>query len=808
MLQILLPLVDVAAAAVHLAVGIRVASLDSRSKLLRIFGLLTMALTAWALTTALYTLAPDHASAELMHLISSPFWIPVPVFLLVFTLRLTEPGRTARGVRFSRLCELLGAATAVFFLARLPLGGLSTRNHELTTLGWAEIPERGLWGSLFAVYYASASLASMTLLAIWARRERGTTPKQARVIMLTGIVALLGLAFVHQVVPLFARPLPPLGPVLLLVWTLGIAYTVRRYRFMGLTAGAAAVDVLRAMSDGVLLVSNDGIVRVANLAAAQLLGHADPSTMIGHTARDLAPNAEELFSIADELGPHQSHFSREFSLQSAQGACTVVTVSVIVLRDADEDYIGAGFILHDLTRERSAHQQLHYLATHDALTGLPNRLQLEEALTNVLARARRTKKPSGVLQIDLDHFKEVNDTLGHHHGDLLLREVARRLREQVRESDIVARHGGDEFLVVLSELANPDDAGVAASRIIAALAAPITVEETELHVTCSVGIAVFPTDGETVESLMQRADIAMYRAKEQRNSFAFFTAPLQQAVMKRIALESGLRAALDQEQLELVYLPQFDLVTGAVSGLEALLRWNHPQWGTLAAGEFLPAAVRIGLWQMLGDWVLRKACACNKKWQEQGLAALPVAVNLFARQLYRPDLLATVRRTLQETGLGSRFLQLEISEGKLDDERDLVAALRDLRTLGVRLVLDNFGAGGSSLGRLTSFPFDAVKLDRCMLASVTSDEASAHLVRSIIALAHSRGMEVVAAGVETEAQLAFLRAGCWPELDRVHCDCVQGFLLSEPLHAEGVSGLLDARDPRRLVAPARQLDTG
>jgi diguanylate cyclase (GGDEF)-like protein/PAS domain S-box-containing protein len=801
MLRIWFPLVDLAAGAVHLAVAVHVASLDKRSKPIRLFGLFAVALTAWALLAALYTIAPDRALAALLHRISGPFWISLPALLLGFALELTETGPSARSVRLRRVGKAAAAAVAAAFLLRLPFGTVSAADHQLTAFGWAEVPDTGPWGLSFVAYYLLASVASIGLVHHWARRERGTAPKQARVIIGTGVMALLCLTLAERVVPEFTGPLPPPGPVILLLWTVGIAYAVRRHRFMGLTAGAAASDILRAMSDGVLLVSNDGIVRVANQAAARLLAQPAPSALVGRPVRELAPDSSDLFGLSDDLAARHSHYGREMSVQAADGTRTVLTASVIVLRDADGDCIGAGFILHDLTAERSAQQQLHQLATHDALTGLLNRLQLEQALSNVLARARRAKKPAGVLQIDLDHFKEVNDTLGHRHGDLLLCEVARRLREQVRESDIVARHGGDEFLVVLSELASPDDAGVAASRILTALAAPVVIGDHELQVTGSIGIAVFPTDGDSVESLMQRADIAMYRAKEQRNTLAFFTAPLQQAVMKRIALESGLRVAIERGELELVYLPQFELATGRVSGLEALLRWNHPEWGTLSAGEFLPAAERIGLWQALGDWVLDKACAAYQRWQRMGAMPLPVAVNLFARQLHRPDLRATVERILEQSGVASRSLQLEISEGKLDDERDITPALQELRTLGVRLVLDNFGAGGSSLGRLVSFPFDGVKLDRGMLASVTTDGASALLVRSIIALAHSRGMHVVATGVETVDQLAFLRAGGGNELDRAVCDGVQGFLLSVPLRAEAVPHLLADAGPGLPLRP-------
>jgi diguanylate cyclase len=427
------------------------------------------------------------------------------------------------------------------------------------------------------------------------------------------------------------------------------------------------------------------------------------------------------------------------------------------------------------------------LATHDALTGLPNRHLFYDRLSHALSNAERYDQWIAVLCLDLDRFKHVNDTLGHAVGDELLRQVAARLKSSLRKSDTVSRLGGDELVVILHNITRAEDAGKVARKLLSDLAEPYFVEGHELFVTASAGIAVFPGDGETADSLLKNAEIALYKAKAQgRNHYEYYAADMNSRALDRLAVESGLRRALERREFVVYYQPQVDLRTGIIVGAEALVRWQHPKWGLVPPGKFIPIAEETGLIDPIGEWVLRDACAQNQRWQEAGHDPIRVAVNVSSRQFRQTDLPARVAASLRDAGMDSMYLELEITEScMMEDTNQSIELLRQLKDLGVRIAIDDFGTGYSSLNVLKHVPTDSLKIDRSFVQNITTDRADATIATTIIAMARSMNFEPLAEGVETNEQLDFLR-------DR-QCELMQGFLVSRPVPAADFESLFGTR---------------
>ncbi|MET3133075.1 diguanylate cyclase (GGDEF)-like protein/PAS domain S-box-containing protein [Oxalobacteraceae bacterium GrIS 1.11] len=471
---------------------------------------------------------------------------------------------------------------------------------------------------------------------------------------------------------------------------------------------------------------------------------------------------------------------------------------VAPVRDAQGALSHHVCVLNDMTAVMRYQAQLEHQANHDALTALPNRNLFGDRLAQAIAYAQRYGKAVWVVCIDLDNFKLVNDSLGHQMGDQLLRTIGGRLRNCIRDSDTVARLGGDEFMLIL-----PDAQRVGASplrAVLDAVSAPVLLGEQEVIVTCSVGVSLYPDDGDDAPTLLKHADIAMYRAKEGgRNKVQFYEAAMHARIAERALIEAQLRHALARDELSLHYQPRVDLRSGQVAGMEALLRWHHPQLGMVAPSRFIGVAEETGLIVPIGLWVLHSACAQNKAWQEAGLARLRVAVNLSARQFRDPALADEIVRVLATTGLEAQYLELELTESVMMHNVDeAVAALVHLKALGVALSIDDFGTGYSSLAYLKRFPLDYLKIDQSFIHDMLDDPSGAAIVRSVIALGHSLNFKVIAEGVETEAQLAYLR--------RYHCDEMQGYYFSRPLPVEQFGRLLaeEASLPGARTAPAGQ----
>ncbi|HEX2828360.1 MAG TPA: EAL domain-containing protein [Burkholderiales bacterium] len=433
-----------------------------------------------------------------------------------------------------------------------------------------------------------------------------------------------------------------------------------------------------------------------------------------------------------------------------------------------------------------AEEAVKFVAMHDALTQLPNRVMFNQRLESAIRDAERSGTALAVMFIDLDRFKIINDTLGHESGDLLLREVAQRITDNLRTGDTVARLGGDEFVVLLEDASNATAVGRVAEKLISALTESYVIAGREVHVTASIGISSFPVDAQDMRSLLKFADIAMYRAKEQgRNTFQFYSDQFNVHSVERLTLESQLRGALERNELVVYYQPVVEAATGHISGMEALVRWNHPEVGLLSPGKFIEIAEETGLVVPIGAWVLARACEQQRKWVEQGLPPLRVAVNLSPRQFLHRHLIDDIVKVIRETNADTSCLELEITESTVMHNAQRAAALlSQLKEMGIRVAIDDFGTGYSSLAYLKRFPIDSLKIDRSFVADVPGDTGNTAITQAIMAMAHSLGLKVIAEGVESEEQLAFLR--------QHGCEELQGYYFSKPVTAEEATKMLHA----------------
>ena len=470
------------------------------------------------------------------------------------------------------------------------------------------------------------------------------------------------------------------------------------------------------------------------------------------------------------------------------GSELAIEDSAAPIHDRAGRVTGGVMVFHDASESRTAAMKMTYLAEHDALTDLPNRVLLNDRLTQAMALARRHHKKVALLFLDLDHFKHVNDSLGHAAGDRLLQAVAARLTACVRTSDTVSRQGGDEFIVLLSEIRGIEDATRFAEKIRAALGMPQLINRHELRVTASIGISVYPDDGETVETIVDRADTAMYYAKEHgRSNYQFFTREMSARVVERVTVESQLHRAVERREFVVHYQPKMDLHTGLMVGTEALIRWVHPDRGLVLPAQFIPIAERCGLIVPIGQWVLREACIQAKTWADAGLRGpLPLAINISAVQFRHPDFLKSFCQILEESDLDTSCIELELTESVLmHDSESAATVLKTLKGMGVKLAVDDFGTGYSSLSYLRQFPIDALKIDRSFVNGSTNNQDDATLVGAVISMGRSLNLRVIAEGVETLRQLSFLRAH--------QCHEGQGFYFSKPLSASEFAAFCTAK---------------
>jgi len=470
--------------------------------------------------------------------------------------------------------------------------------------------------------------------------------------------------------------------------------------------------------------------------------------------------------------------------QNLNGKERYIMFNAAPIRNSKGKLLAAIETLEDISERKRYEEQLEYQANHDDLTSLPNRNLLTDRIQQALLMSRRNHNEVALFFVDLDNFKFINDSLGHDVGDKLLKIAAERLAGCVRSGDTVARQGGDEFVIVISDQSVSDHATMIAKKILKSIAQPFCIDEHELVITCSIGISVSPRDGEDVQTLVKNADMAMYRSKAQgRNTFQFFTGEMNARSFERMTMEKHLRRALEHDEFHVYYQPKVSLDTGRITSMEALIRWQHPEMGMVSPTTFIPLAEETGLIESIGEWVLRTACMQNKAWQDAGFAPLTVAVNLSGRQLWQQNVTGLIDQILLETNLNPRYLELEITESMvMQDAERVTTILKALKNMGISLAMDDFGTGYSSLGYLTRFPFDKLKIDQSFVRDITSNPDNAAIATTVIAMAHSLHLKVIAEGVETEGQLNYLR---------LHgCDEIQGYYFSRPVTAVAFEQLL------------------
>ncbi|MBF0567801.1 MAG: EAL domain-containing protein [Nitrospirae bacterium] len=441
----------------------------------------------------------------------------------------------------------------------------------------------------------------------------------------------------------------------------------------------------------------------------------------------------------------------------------------------------------DITERKLTEQRLQYLSYFDSLTDLPNRTLFYDRLSHVLGHSRRYNQMFALLFLDLDGFKFINNSLGHDMGDMLLKMAASRLPNCVRESDTVAHAGADEFVIILPLLEKVQEASLVAEKILDAFSTPFYLDVHECFISMSIGISIYPDDGDDIDTLLKNSDVAMYQAKNKGgNTYQFYNPEMNARALRRLKLENNLRKALERNEFVLHYQPKIDLNTWSVSGVEALIRWLNPQFGMISPVEFVPLAEETGLIITIGEWVLRTACAQAKHWQDIGHKGILMSVNLSARQFKSQNLVLLIENILKETGLSPEFLELELTETVvMDDAEKAIKILREIKNMGIHIAIDDFGMGYSSLSYLKRFPIDCLKIDRSFVSDITTDTDDAAIATAIIAMSHSLKLKVIAEGVETDGQLEFLRA--------LDCDEAQGYLFSKPLSSEDIKAYLASK---------------
>ncbi|WP_235550063.1 EAL domain-containing protein [Paenibacillus sp. Soil724D2] len=541
-------------------------------------------------------------------------------------------------------------------------------------------------------------------------------------------------------------------------------------------------SVIESANDAIILADSKGIIISWNTGAQLIFGYQEKD-VLGKMLQIIIP---ERYREAHKKGmerylstgkPHVIGKTVELQGLREDGSEFPIELSIADWVEDGNTYFSS--IIRDITERKKAEEKINQMVYLDSLTGLPNRRLLNDRLTQALDQASENKQIIGIMFIDLDRFKYINDTLGHAMGDRLLIEVAKRLRDCMGKMDTVSRQGGDEFIVLLPNTTS-DEITKKAQNIVNLFTRSVVLSDHEMFVTPSIGISLYPSDGRDIETLIKNADTAMYRVKEQgKNNFQFYTPDMNEAVSQKMKLEMGLRKGLERGEFKVYYQPQIDVISGKVIGVEALIRWQHPEWGNIPPDEFIPLAEETGLIIPIGEWVLYEACHQNKIWQNAGYPPLRIAVNISSRQFQQNNLVEIVSKTLKETELDPQYLELELTESIIQDSKYAITTMQKLKAMGIHLSIDDFGTGYSSLSYLKLFPIDSLKIDRSFTSNIFEDSKDAALVHTIIDMAHNLDLKVIAEGVETQEQLHFLR--------QRQCNEAQGYFFSRPVSGEELS---------------------
>jgi diguanylate cyclase (GGDEF)-like protein/PAS domain S-box-containing protein len=545
-------------------------------------------------------------------------------------------------------------------------------------------------------------------------------------------------------------------------------------------------NILENIQEGYFQVDLAGNFTFFNEAMCRITG-CPKQELLGANYQQFSDeeNSKKVFQIFNKVyKTGQPTEAFDWLIIRNDGTKRYIEASVTLQKDPSEKPNGFKGVIRDITERKLIEKELNHIATHDGLTGLPNRLMFSQLLNHAIQSAQRNKKQLAVLFIDLDRFKIINDSLGHEAGDLMLQEIANRFRQALRAVDIVSRFGGDEFVIMTEDVNELSQVATLAQKILATTIKPAMVMGEECRVTASIGISMYPADGRDEHSLMKNADLAMYYAKEEgKNNYQFYSENIQSVANERLSIETNLRRALERNELYLDYQAKLDFRTGVITGVEALLRWNNPYLGSVTPTQLIPVAEETGMIVPIGHWVMKTACAQNVAWQKQGLPPICMAVNLSLRQLTDESFLNDVKTTLKETGMAAELLELEITESMvMHNPARLIGVLKKVKEMGVRLAIDDFGTGYSSLAQIKNFPINTLKVDRSFIRNLPHNSENKAITEAVIVMGKNLSLTVVAEGVETKEEENFLRQQI--------CDEMQGFYFSKPIAADQFADLL------------------
>ena len=797
-------------------VGISTYTYDPSNKANRIFLVICIDLSLWALMLVMINAVSDAQTATVFRQVATFFWSTVYCLLLHLFLIWINKAEFLKKIGFLFLFYSPALISIYLYYFYRPAAAADIVKIPYT---WAYLNPMGqgfLWDYFLNVYYLTYSVIGIVLLYIWGRKSPFRREKyQSRIIIAT-YVSVLAIGSVTDIIlPNLEIPLlPPLSILFIIIPISGIWYSIKKYRLMNLNPENVVLDVMKTMSEGLVIIDNNRMIREINTGAEELLGY---------TKAELEnKSAGQIFFHRSALQDIDTGQPKESMLKTKDGKGLPVLLSVSVMADEwSEPY---GFVLifrdlseikkmqhhlqeshdeleirvHERTKELNAannglrdeilvrikmEKEIEKLAYYDHLTSLPNRKLFHDSLTKKIYESIRKEHPFSIFFLDLDFFKMINDTLGHEQGDVLLKQVAFRMAKKLTSADTIGRIGGDEFLILIDGAPDRVTSELAAAQLIDSFRKPFNLSGNEIYVTASVGIAIYPLDGEDADTLIQNADIAMYKAKANgRNKFESCTPTMRNNLLETMNLTNHLYMALDRNELELYYQPQVDSDSGRIIGLEALIRWNHPEIGIIPPDDFIPIAEKTGLIIPIGEWALRKACRQNREWQDQGMFAVPIAVNISIKQFMDANLVAKVADILWETGLSPRFLEIEITESLLMKEVCIInETLSQFKKLGVHITIDDFGIEYSSLNYLKQLPISRIKVAGTFIQGIDVNKKDEAIIQAIVSLARNLGIKTIAEGVETASQMEFIK--------KVKCDAIQGFYFYKPVAAEAIESL-------------------
>lgn len=787
---------------------------DIKNKLNRIFFVFCLDLSLWSTALMLMNAASDAATATVFRQTATIFWSFVYCLMLHFLLVLVEKDRLLSNPLYLGLFYLPAMISIYIYYIYNPVTeDLIVRSKY----GWSYWNSGGnglLIDFYLPLYYCTYVLASIFIILFWGKQSPlKREKKQAKIIVVTIIAVFVLGSLTDIILPVLGKPIvPALTVCFIVIPVYGIWYSIKRYRLMNLNPQNIVAEVLRTMNEGMLITDRSHCIRDINEGARMMLGYSKEE-LLGKPLEFVVKNMHD-----NTIKP-----ANELMLLRKDNQMLWVSFSSSMLLDEWNELYGTVLLFQDLsenkriqkelqashdeleqkvldrTRELNAanrelqieidsrigmEKEIRKLAFYDHLTGLPNNKSFIDSVNKVIAEKQAQDFSMALLYLDLDSFKIINDTMGHAQGDQLLKMVSLRLVSIVGSSDSIARVGGDEFLVLVTGEADETSVGILASRLNEAFRRKFDLSGNEVYVTASIGVALYPVDGEDAQTLMMNADIAMHRAKEKgRNKYEVCTPAMKSSLVEIMNLTNQMYKAVNRNEFELHYQPQVDISSGMIVGFEALIRWNHPELGLISPGKFIPIAEKTGLIRPIGEWVLKNACRQMKDWHDQGFQRVPVAVNLSVRQFVEYDLVGVVDQVLQETGLEPGYLELEITESILmEDTKSISETLRRLDDMGVKIAMDDFGMKYSSLNYLKQIPLHRLKIDMSFVQGITVNRKDEIIIDGIITLAKNLGIDVLAEGVETLPQLDFLK--------NARCFIVQGFYLYKPMTVEKVSETL------------------